>query len=35
MIIIYPMDSLAGSQIASATAGAQTKQKDPKVIPSA
>jgi regulator of protease activity HflC (stomatin/prohibitin superfamily) len=35
MIIIYPMDSLAGSQIASATAGAQTKGKDPQVIPAA
>ena len=35
MIIIYPMDSLAGAQIASATAGAQTKRKGPQVIPGA
>ena len=35
MIIVYPMDSLAGAQIASATAGAQTKQKGPQVIPGA
>jgi regulator of protease activity HflC (stomatin/prohibitin superfamily) len=35
MIIIYPMDSLAGAQIASATAGAHTKEKGPKLIPGA
>ena len=35
MIIIYPMDSLAGSQIAGATAGAQSRGKGPKVIPAA
>jgi regulator of protease activity HflC (stomatin/prohibitin superfamily) len=37
MIIIYPMDSLAGQQIASATAGAQSTSKDlgkPKVVTS-
>jgi regulator of protease activity HflC (stomatin/prohibitin superfamily) len=35
MIIVYPMDSLAGSQIAGATAGAHSRGKDPKVIPAA
>ena len=33
MIIIYPMDSLAGAQIASATAGAQSVRTNPKSPP--
>ncbi len=35
MIIIYPMDSLAGGQIANATAGAQSVARKPKKIPPA
>ena len=33
MIIIYPMDSLAGGQIASATAGAQSVERGKEKVP--